>query len=170
MTTLTDRTLFTSLSNSNRWFNAVNMLVEPGFATCIPDTGTQLENANFTVPISGGQVPVSATIETIKIEFIGSADGNSTNYNHLRDIGIQNGTDFIFDAWPGGGVVLEGDLTYWGITQQQARDFAIGDLYFRLACRANGTLNLGTDINWVYCTFGYSFPPPTQVTFPGPIF
>jgi hypothetical protein len=91
--------------------------------------------------------------------------------NWLREIGIEDGTVFPdLEKWSGGIEVYDGDLTYWGLTQQQARDFAIGNLHFNISGYAQGTDSNNTYIDWFKCQFGYSFAPPDQVAYPGPIF
>jgi hypothetical protein len=174
LSVLTTETFFSAIAQgtSSQWFNEENVLQDSLQGVFNPSSPILVDRPlRVDGPICGSEVPPSAIIDRIIITFDGNNDQGGNNANWLREIGIEDGTVFPdLEKWSGGIEVYDGDLTYWGLTQQQARDFAIGNLHFNISGYAQGTDSNNTYIDWFKCQFGYSFAPPDQVAYPGPIF
>jgi hypothetical protein len=122
---------------------------------------------------AGDEVPVLATIIGISVivRAYGNVSGASPSGYELVNLGIAGGNIFsqitTKNGW--GEHEFVGDLTYWGINQTEARDFAIGNINFQFQVDIPGGVgsNGSERIQWIDVQFEYEFPAPDSVNFPG---
>ena len=140
------------------WVNPQRVLnSSTGQATSTADTRT----LDLSTPLAGGDIPPGQVITDIQmtVQWFRSA-GNTIN----GELTIAGGDtkSFAVSEPPSTGEVYPGDLAYWGITAQQAEDFANGSGGNVLALRM--VENSGSNsvaCGWVECQFTYEAAPPS---------
>jgi hypothetical protein len=108
------------------WTNEANVLNDtPSSTATSSNFGIgQTDRLDLDTPISGGYIPGNATITNIRIDVNWRVTGIATASGSVYLISSSTKTDGVsgsLDTY-----TFEGDLAYWGLTQQQAKDFANG--------------------------------------------
>jgi hypothetical protein len=106
------------------WQDEDNVKAEAGIAFANNFGVGQTNRLQPYTPIAGAFVPTSADITDIRIDVNWRVTGLATASGSVYLISSSTKLDGVsgsLDTY-----TFEGDLAYWGLTQQQARDFANG--------------------------------------------
>ena len=148
---LTSDDYFTSVAQTstgvNPWTGLDNLLQQAGEAQTVPDPVTEI--AQLDTPLSGSEVKGDIININITLSWarFGGGDG---------EISITNGlTKAVLIPASSTGEAYFGDLAYWGLTQQQAQDFAAGNSSVFGMRGVNGTGTFFIDSAFVRCQFEY---------------
>ena len=171
---VTSNSLFTGVAQSVnggstvQWANLANVLAEPGEASAFYNAGFQTWYMDLDTPDFVSVIPPDSTITNIAISISASMDGNvGITDVRLEDISIAGGltyftadlinTPLIYD--------ITGDLAFWGITNQQALDFAAGSEILQfVGSNPIGSIGFSLDVQWAKVLVTYTsalIPVPT---------
>lgn len=138
-----------------------------------PPAGGQ-RSMTLSAPVSGDAIPLGSLITYIDFNVVTQQQVSSNDYELLNivigpGLLIPIGLNFksVSNSWH-----IEGDLTYWGLTPEEAFDFVLGieSLVF-LTERISGDANpaIIAEVHSARVSFTYE-PPQTQVLSPPVVF
>ncbi len=143
------------------WSNLTNVLAESGFATATLFTQTQTNVLEFSDPVVAATIPAAAIIQNIEIVVSSDADGFGGG-----EVRVRIGAGSLKTAGVGttpSEDTFTGDLTYWGIDQNTARDFVDGTVDLDVDyVETSGTVE-NFDCTWAKAKFTYE---ATLITVP----
>jgi hypothetical protein len=159
----TSSDFFTSVSQGGPgpiWSNTGNVLVTPGFA----DSFHSSSELRLDTPFAGAEIPAGQIITNIELTFFGlTSDPTLANGNFTITGGSTQ--QIVLTEAPGSNQVVTGDLTFWGLTQQQAQDFANGVGGQRLVYQTTSAQVDSTTCSFIRCMFTYE-PEPAVIAPP----
>ena len=147
-------------SSGNVWVDLPNVLADPNEATNNFDSGFPFWYMVLDTPISGSQVPADSIVTKIDITITSKFYGNPGLIEcNLNFISIAGGPEKTGPSLTDFDQVysLVGDLAYWGITNQQALDFASGLEDFKFSVEnTGGGIKYDVGVKWVKCQITYT--------------
>jgi hypothetical protein len=142
------------------WTDTANVLELVGFASSFTDSSKLL----FDLPKAGAEIPAGQIITNIELTFNGSKNGATlVNGNFVIAGGATQ--QIVLTEPPISNQIITGDLDFWGITQQQAQDFANGVGGQTLVYTATGLPTIQTTCSYIRCMFTYE-PEPSVIAPP----
>jgi hypothetical protein len=139
-----------------------------GFVVIDGEATAQGERASLETPLAGADVPNNATITRIDVR-IRCLVNSIVQTVTVEEVQLEGGSGvYASDAVGLSAANKEfgGDLAYWGITQQQARDFANGTgvLFFSALAVGTGESSVFST-EYVDLKFTYQQTVPLPTTF-----
>ena len=141
------------------WVNLQFTLELTGFGSAVATSVAPTQLLSFSLPLSGSEIPPEQVITWIKVTLSGSGSSGAT----FSNISIADGNDKTTST-VGGGVpverVIEGNLGFWGITEDEAQDFANFDNSQYLKLRGTNSIGgPGDDIRCYYAKVQFTYEP-----------
>jgi hypothetical protein len=128
-----------------------------GQATSTSDTRT----LELSTPLAGADIPPGQVITDIQMTVQWFRGAGNTIFGDLTITGGLKKT-FSVSEPPSSGEVYPGDLAYWGVTAQEAEDFANGSggsILALIMVEDSGPNTVAC--GWVKCQFTYEAAPPS---------
>ena len=148
------------------WTDLPNLLIDGeddwAFVTYGAAAGLS-ELASLTAPVSGAEVPGFATITNIEIQWRVLFTEFANDQVVFENVRIATGDAKTFSSTTNISTqTLSGDLAYWNITQQQAKDFAAGTEALEFEQRGIIT-PLEGNCYWVKVRFSWENPVTDRI-------